>query len=229
MTEPATAEDSTAKAALEEKLRQVHARMNKARVLNRKAIEIEDKLAHSSSNQLARERWEKREAQVGAAVASVEKDYERERIMNSTIAESEVVEKQRKRKAKNKAAFGWEVFNQDTLFKAHAKRVKQTAADMEAYEEQKKKLGDELFYNAKESATYGTISAVRADKIDEMAHELKERADKKKLFSRRRMHDDTGEVTSINHRNAVFNKKVARSYDAYTKELRDNVERGTAL
>ena len=41
--------------------------------------------------------------------------------------------------------------------------------------------------------------------------------------------DDTSDVTFINNRNMHFNKKLARSYDAFTKEIRENLERGTAL
>ena len=36
-------------------------------------------------------------------------------------------------------------------------------------------------------------------------------------------------VTFINDRNERFNKKIARSFDEYTKDLKDNLERGTAL
>lgn len=37
------------------------------------------------------------------------------------------------------------------------------------------------------------------------------------------------DVTYINKRNKVFNKKVARYFDKYTSEIRENLERGTAL
>ena len=33
----------------------------------------------------------------------------------------------------------------------------------------------------------------------------------------------------INERNKVFNKKIKRSYDKYTIETKQNLERGTAL
>lgn len=79
--------------------------------------------------------------------------------------------------------------------------------------------------------------------------------DKKKKFSRKRNNDDDGDITYINERNKVFNKKVrvmvilgferglrvvvadtdvsplqiARYYDKYTTEIRASFERGTAL
>ena len=72
--------------------------------------------------------------------------------------------------------------------------------------------------------------------------------DKKRKFSRKRANDDDGDITYINERNRVFNKKVdssspyhlealisillaqiARFYDKYTTEIRASFERGTAL
>jgi len=72
--------------------------------------------------------------------------------------------------------------------------------------------------------------------------------DKKRKFSRKRTNEETGDITYINERNRVFNKKVglglvwvpscqasslclqiARYYDKYTAEIRASFERGTAL
>ncbi|NXD32774.1 SYF2 factor, partial [Spelaeornis formosus] len=48
--------------------------------------------------------------------------------------------------------------------------------------------------------------------------------------TKRKKKDDSDEVvTYINERNKVFNKKIARYFDKYTKEIRANFERGTAL
>jgi len=53
--------------------------------------------------------------------------------------------------------------------------------------------------------------------------------DKKNKFSRKRLNEDEGDITYINERNRVFNKKIARYYDKYTAEIRASFERGTAL
>jgi len=71
--------------------------------------------------------------------------------------------------------------------------------------------------------------------------------DKKRKFSRKRANEDEGDITYINERNRIFNKKVshssshrgestsrlliqiARFYDKYTTEIRASFERGTAL
>lgn len=51
----------------------------------------------------------------------------------------------------------------------------------------------------------------------------------KESKNKKRKEDESADVTFINNRNMHFNKKLARSYDKFTKEIRDNLERGTAL
>ena len=41
------------------------------------------------------------------------------------------------------------------------------------------------------------------------------------------MHD--ADVDYINERNRGFNRKAARYYDKYTTEIKNNLERGTAI
>ncbi|KAI0827287.1 SYF2 splicing factor-domain-containing protein [Trametes gibbosa] len=62
-----------------------------------------------------------------------------------------------------------------------------------------------------------------------VSHNVSFSVDKKKKFSRKRHNEDEGDVTYINERNRVFNKKIARYYDKYTAEIRASFERGTAL
>ncbi|KAI6020214.1 hypothetical protein PISMIDRAFT_675050 [Pisolithus microcarpus 441] len=65
--------------------------------------------------------------------------------------------------------------------------------------------------------------------IDRLVSKLNRDVDKKAKFSRKRHNEDEGDITYINERNRVFNKKIARYYDKYTAEIRASFERGTAL
>ncbi|TFK53055.1 SYF2-domain-containing protein [Heliocybe sulcata] len=65
--------------------------------------------------------------------------------------------------------------------------------------------------------------------IDRVVEKLNRDIDKKRKFSRKRANEDEGDITYINERNRVFNKKIARFYDKYTAEIRASFERGTAL
>ena len=55
-----------------------------------------------------------------------------------------------------------------------------------------------------------------------MAEEIRKEQQHRKKHSRRRKYDANENITYVNERNARFNKKVARAYDAYTEELRED-------
>jgi cyclophilin family peptidyl-prolyl cis-trans isomerase len=64
-----------------------------------------------------------------------------------------------------------------------------------------------------------------------LADELHRRIDKQKAAQLdKHVRDDTdGDAGHINKRNRLFNEKIKRNYDGHTAEIRQNLERGTAL
>jgi pre-mRNA-splicing factor SYF2 len=62
-----------------------------------------------------------------------------------------------------------------------------------------------------------------------MANELEERIKARKQFSRRRQFFEGEDVDYINEQNRTFNRKASQAFDKYTVEIRQNLERGTAL
>jgi pre-mRNA-splicing factor SYF2 len=65
--------------------------------------------------------------------------------------------------------------------------------------------------------------------IDRVIGKINQDIDKRRKFSRKRPNEDTGDITYINEKNRIFNKKIARYFDKYTTEIRASFERGTAL
>lgn len=65
--------------------------------------------------------------------------------------------------------------------------------------------------------------------LNRMVEEMKEREERSKKFSRRRRHMQGEDVDFINERNRFFNKKLDRAFGKYTVEIKQNLERGTAL
>mmetsp|Transcript_15203 Transcript_15203/g.31057 ORF Transcript_15203/g.31057 Transcript_15203/m.31057 type:complete len:439 (+) Transcript_15203:177-1493(+) len=61
-----------------------------------------------------------------------------------------------------------------------------------------------------------------------LANELKRRVEKQKE-KRNRLEFEGEDVTWINQRNKRFNQKISRNFDKHTAEIRQNLERGTAL
>eukprot|EP00927_Polykrikos_kofoidii_P042790 TRINITY_DN36842_c0_g1_i4.p1 TRINITY_DN36842_c0_g1~~TRINITY_DN36842_c0_g1_i4.p1 ORF type:complete len:446 (-),score=109.81 TRINITY_DN36842_c0_g1_i4:173-1510(-) len=143
--------------------------------------------------------------------------------MGDTIEHSEMVEA-KKRKG-NPDAFGWDVFNQESLMRAHDKRLKDIEFDEKAYKEQAEEIGKtgDVF-----SATGFGFSATEAAK-DRLVAAMDRTAEKKKNFSRRRTFNPEEDCNFVNERNRVFNKKMERYFGDHTMETRQNLERGTAL
>ncbi|CAM9189935.1 unnamed protein product [Hapterophycus canaliculatus] len=65
--------------------------------------------------------------------------------------------------------------------------------------------------------------------MQRVVDELLEKEKRKEAFSRRRSEHSAADIDYINDRNKHFNKKIKRAYDKYTVEIRQNLERGTAL
>eukprot|EP00593_Proboscia_inermis_P008499 CAMPEP_0171307374 /NCGR_PEP_ID=MMETSP0816-20121228/17392_1 /TAXON_ID=420281 /ORGANISM="Proboscia inermis, Strain CCAP1064/1" /LENGTH=417 /DNA_ID=CAMNT_0011789495 /DNA_START=51 /DNA_END=1304 /DNA_ORIENTATION=- len=61
-----------------------------------------------------------------------------------------------------------------------------------------------------------------------LAQEMQRRVEKQKN-KRSSLEFDASDVSYVNQRNKRFNEKINRTYDKYTAEIRQNLERGTAL
>ena len=80
-----------------------------------------------------------------------------------------------------------------------------------------------------EALRYDGKSADTEEGIERMTAELEERRQAARNFSRRRTERDGADVDYINDRNKHFNKKIDRAFGEYTKVIRENLERGTAI
>lgn len=65
--------------------------------------------------------------------------------------------------------------------------------------------------------------------LNRLVADLEKTEEDRSKWSRRRATHNGDTVDFINGRNEHFNKKIKRAYDKYTVEIRQNIERGTAL
>ncbi|CCM05616.1 uncharacterized protein FIBRA_07845 [Fibroporia radiculosa] len=93
---------------------------------------------------------------------------------------------------------------------------------------EQQRLAAEYLYRDANSLLYAD-NKPSEEAIDRVISKINQDIDKKSKFSRKRHNEDEGDITYINERNRVFNKKIARYYDKYTAEIRASFERGTAL
>eukprot|EP00904_Undaria_pinnatifida_P005712 jgi/Undpi1/2270/HiC_scaffold_13.g05656.m1 len=206
--------------ALEQRLFKVRLKMNKGRRANKKAVKEEyNRLSdpgyaakmRSKDREEAKKRWDNEMKERGLS-----KD---EAFMVETAAAAEIVSEHKNKKEKHKAAFGWNVFNQDALFKGYKKRLEKLP---------KPKAGSEGA-RMEDTAEYGAKDDADAQGMQRVVDELMDKEKRKEAFSRRRSEHGATDIDYINDRNKHFNKKIKRAYDKYTVEIRQNLERGTAL
>ncbi|MGH0181404.1 UNVERIFIED_CONTAM: hypothetical protein FKN15_014264 [Acipenser sinensis] len=86
----------------------------------------------------------------------------------------------------------------------------------------------EEFYPTSNSLLHGTHVPSK-EGVDRMVEDVEKQIEKRAKYSRRRAYNDDADIDYINERNAKFNKKAERFYGKYTAEIKQNLERGTAV
>ncbi|KAB2088090.1 hypothetical protein ERO13_A04G131300v2 [Gossypium hirsutum] len=218
--------DITKLTGRQKKLFELRLKMNEARKANQTAMVAEKKRmeAPPESRGISKQKWlEERKKKIGKLLDANGLDLQKAYMLDT----QEAAEAKYKKWEKDPAPFGWDVFNQKTLYNAYKKRTKNIDIDLEEYN--KLKESDPEFFREASSLQYGKAPKVSEDKIDKMVKELKDREEKRKSFSRRRKFHEEKDIDSINDRNEHFNKKIERAFGKYTLEIKNNLERGTAL
>lgn len=153
-------------------------------------------------------------------------DYDRIKMLSVTAVEAA---SNGKKKRKQNPDDGFIDFESQTA-RQYNRLVKQqlSAPDMEKYQKTRNDVGDEIFYGTAHSISQGSHKD-KPKAIDNMVNDLEQQIMKRKSFSRRRTHNDDADIDYINEKNARFNKKLERFYGEYTAEIKQNLERGTAI
>lgn len=212
----------------ERRLFELRLRMNQGRTKNNKEVVDEQKRAadpdygkkKAYESQKKEEKLEADEGDLDEKLLPGNLPKRKAYLLDS----AETVEKKNARRKKgNPEAFGWDVFNAESLLRGHEKRLKHIGFDEAGYKEQKEKLKDDpsIF------AGFGHKPTEAAK--DRLQNAMEQMIEKRGQFSRRRDFIEDEDVTYINERNSIFNKKLQRYFGAYTEEMRQNLERGTAL
>jgi len=209
------------------KLRDLHMKRNEARKLNHQEVVEEDRRSKLPKNEEARKRKAEyivKEEELKAAAIAAGKDWEIEKLKH---VKADVAAALEKRKAmKTDPDQGFSSFEQATYRKYNG-LLKQIKPDMEKYHEEKDKIGD-AFYAERGTIVQG-VHKDSPDAISRMALDVVEQKAKREKFSRRRRHDPDADIDYINERNMKFNQKCERFYGKYTQDIKDNLERGTAI
>ncbi|KAJ8951549.1 hypothetical protein NQ318_020422 [Aromia moschata] len=209
------------------KLRDLHRMRNEARTHNHQEVIAEDarnKLPENWESRKRRAEWILNNQKEKEEAAARGEDYDRVKLLNISAVEAERLERQKKKKNPDK---GFSDFEAATVRQYNRLVKEMTPKDMERYEEQKEKYGD-AFYAAPNTIIHG-LHEDRAEAVDNLVKSVENQIAKRTKYSRRRTHNDDADIDYINERNAKFNKKMDRFYGEHTAEIKQNLERGTAV
>eukprot|EP00898_Chlorokybus_atmophyticus_P002207 jgi/Chlat1/2988/Chrsp2S04706 len=210
----------------ERRLFELRLRLNECRKANHSAAVAEKRKTEQPEVQrdISKKRWwEEKQKHIAETLAGSGIDPSKRYLLHT----EEQAEEQYKKRQKKPAAFGWDVFNQRSLYNAYKKRTQNVPYTPEDYE--KIKASQPEFYRDADSMQYGRDVPVPEENVDRMVAELEKRHEGRKEFSRRRRYHEERDIDSINDRNEHFNRKIERAFGKYTTEIKANLERGTAL
>ena len=224
--EPAATEASGGppQSAAQQRLAALKAKLSDARKTNHKEVVAEDR-----RNKLGPEAIQKERAQ--AAYEKSKKagllPSEMEKMMNSTAESTTGKLNKEEKKEKHRVQYGWDVFNNEAQHRNYKKRIRRSGEDgrldeVEAGEE-------EVVVEDPDPLAYGEAPPVPRERVQALVEDMHEAALRRTKWSRRRTFNEERDVTYINKRNEVYNKKIERAFDPYTAEIKANLERGTAL
>lgn len=210
------------------KLKELHLRRNEARKLNHQEVVEEDRRNKLPSNFEAKQKrleWELSEAKARKEAEDNGEDYDRLKLLEASADDLERLERKRSRKQNPDTGFA---DFQQAQYRQYQRLTKQLKPSMEEYEKQKSELGESVY------ATANTLLPEQSSKpseeaVDRLVDDLEKQAAKRAKFSRRREFRQDADVDYINERNRKFNVKAGRFYDKYTSEIKQNLERGTAI
>ncbi|KAI9848682.1 MAG: pre-mRNA-splicing factor syf2 [Sclerophora amabilis] len=201
---------------------------------------------------LARKRDNAAEKLIKAETAANGEDFERKRAWMYTVEESEKWDRRVEKRQRHKEDVAFQDYTQDAQ-KVYKRQMRNFNPDLDEYE--KKKMDevrraamsgsleiletddgelvavdkDGTFYSTADSTNFVENKPGRAA-VDRLVTDIR-KAEETRLRKRRDRGkgEDDPDVTYINDKNKAFNQRLARSYDKYTTEIRDNFERGTNI
>jgi len=210
-----------------QRLAALKAKLGAARQQNHKAVVAEDRRNRLGEEGLKAERiqraYEKKQQAVQAEGGSGEQT-EMEYQLDTTAEAAAERQAKAGKKAKRRAEYGWDVFNNEAQYRHYKKQTTRTA------EAGRAATGEDVIDEGDpDPLAYGHAPPVAKERVQALVEDMHEAALRRSSWSRRRTFNEEADVTYINKRNEVFNKKIERSFDPYTAEIRANLERGTAL
>jgi len=210
------------------RLQDLKLRRNEARKLNHHEVVEEDRRNKLPTNWEARQmraQWELEDMEKRKEAEEQGLDYDKIKRLE---VQADIADKIDRSKAKHKNPDpGFSTYEAATA-RAYDRHTSQLKPDMAKYAEEKAQLGEEFFYPTADTLVQGKHKDSK-EAIDRMCTDLEKQAEKRAKFKRRRPYDPEAPIDFVNDQNRRFNRKIERFYGEYTQDIKNNIERGTAV
>jgi len=217
------------KESFQQRLLRLKMKMNQSRTLNRKEVlneaerlgtkegmEKERKRIQMEENKRRHKEWEDCHEKA-ISCASNEKEA---KLLVQHASDSIRIASRKESKAKETRFDVDDYHNPEGQYRHYERNLRSIPkVDRESSSE----MYDPLSY--KEDDEHKAMTQAGAKRL---AADMKRRAEKS-VKKKQKLEDDSGDVSYINDRNKRFNEKIGRNFDKYTTEIKQNLERGTAL
>ena len=208
-SETQTASSHLPQTAAAARLAALKSKLSDARSKNHKAVVAEDRRNKLGDNGLKAERVKKahekkqaEEAEQGGARSELD--------MRMEVTAEAAAERQAKetKKGKRRAEYGWDVFNNEAQYRHYKKQSRRAADDGRAA------VGDEVVDEGDpDPLAYGQAPPIAKERVQALVEDMHDAALRRANWSRRRTFNEDKDVTYINKRNEVYNKKIERAFD----------------
>ncbi|CAJ0835930.1 13444_t:CDS:2 [Entrophospora sp. SA101] len=231
-----------------ERLKQLRLRKDDAEQANRKDLYEEHQRKKTNPKELIhiqRLREEAEKLQERQEAIENGEDYERKKFWEYSAEAVEKWEKKQQKKLK-RSNIAFTDYNQ-VAQKKYKRMINEFTPDITGYNEKKALAmasasqittadgevvvvdADSSFFRDANSLQYASLdTSPSREAVDKVVNDVKKQIEKRDKFSRQKPINEEEDITYINERNRRFNEKIARFYDKYTQEIRENFERGTA-
>ena len=220
--------------SLQDKLFNLRMKINQGRKANKEEVEEEYKrFSNPKYEQKQRYLAKVAESQAGGGEsigddpAPKPKKWDKEDgLMHQTAEQAEYAAEKSRKKEEIKSTFGWQAFTAEATHRAYEKRLKKLPTNHSS----SRSSGPADSHLEENPLDYGKSGTdVTKSGLDRLTKDIEDREEARKNFSKRRMNFEASDVDYINDKNAIYNKKLKRAFDKYTVEIRQNLERGTAV
>ncbi|CAD5228254.1 unnamed protein product [Bursaphelenchus okinawaensis] len=211
-----------------DRLNALHKKRQEARKLNHEEVVEEDRISKLPKNFEARKKrkdWELEEMEARKECEERGEDFDRNKALNIQADVADKIAAAKKRKKNPDTGFA----NYEAMsMRQYERLTNNIKPDMKNYHKMKTVVGESEFYPSVDTLITG--SHYPTDKaLAKLSDDVKGQAKKREQYHRRRMFDPEAPIDYINERNRKFNQKLERFYGEFTQDIKEDLERGTAI